>query len=396
MRRGLLTVVAGSVRPLNAVARSAAAVAVLAAAAATVAFPASAYVVGGGDTVCLPPTGPGPPPRPGIYDAVWAPRGPMLALTTRRTATYETTIELADSRTGTRKLLAAGESPSWSRNGRYLAIERQVEERSDDPCSPLSLQSDIFVLALDGSAVDVTNTSGENESQPAWSPDGTKIAYVVASAAGTGLAVYSLHDHVSRLLTWHPLAPMPFGIAPTASDGTPVWSPDSRQLLFERGRGWIAWDFGVWVIGVDGSGERPLARRAAYLARGAWSPDGKRIAFSRPNKTGHSRIWLMHADGTRKHPLTFHGQFAIDGGPLWAPAGMTIFFTRAHGVEAQVRSIGADGRTPGLVGPGSATSLSPDGRRVSVISLDQATQVLHGAILRIGGRGTRITIMRLG
>jgi Tol biopolymer transport system component len=102
----------------------------------------------------------------------------------------------------------------------------------------------------------------------------------------------------------------------------------------------------------------------------------------------------MHGDGTRKHPLTYHGQFAVDRGPVWAPDGRTIFFSRSHGVEAQVRSIGPNGRTPELVGPGAATSLSPDGRQVSVISLDQATQTFHGAILRITRLGTRI--MRLG
>jgi Tol biopolymer transport system component len=314
----------------------------------------------------------------------------MLALTTRRTATYETTIELADSRTGKRMLVGAGSSPSWSRNARYLVIVREVEELTGDPCWPMSSQSDIFVLDVRGGAADVTNTPNKSESQPAWSPDGTKIAYVVDSTAGTGIAVYSLRAHASQLLTWHPLAHTSFGVMPEAYDGTPVWSPDSRQLLFERSRSWIAWDFGVWVMSSDGSGQRPLAGRAAYLAAAAWSPDGRRVAFSRPNKTGHSRIWLMHADGTHKHPLTYHGQFAVDGGPIWAPDGRTIFFTRSHGVEGQVRSIDPNGRSPRLVGPGAATSLSPDGREVSVISLDEATQIFHGAILPIGRLGTRI------
>ena len=54
----------------------------------------------------------------------------------------------------------------------------------------------------------------------------------------------------------------------------------------------------------------------------------------------------------------------------------------------------ASRRVTTLVGPGAATSLSPDGRQLSVISLDQTSQTLHGAILRIGPRETPVMRLR--
>ena len=60
----------------------------------------------------------------------------------------------------------------------------------------------------------------------------------------------------------------------TVRDSDPVWSPDGRRIAFVS-------NWQVWVMNADGSGERRLTRNGARNFAPAWSPDGQRIAFER-------------------------------------------------------------------------------------------------------------------
>ena len=121
-----------------------------------------------------------------------------------------------------------------------------------------------------------------------------------------------------------------------ASD--PVWSPDGRKIAFVR----LNTRHGVYVINADGSGVRNLTPkpRGAVYAAPAWSPDGRKIAFA-SERDGNSEIYVMNADGSGQRNLTLN--LAYDGDPAWSPDGRKITFVSNRDGRYAVYVMNADG-----------------------------------------------------
>src|SRR5207244_10004682 len=96
------------------------------------------------------------------------------------------------------------------------------------------------------------------ESQPAWSPDGTRIAFLDA-CGNTPWPLYLMNAHGTGLQR-----------LPTGGLGGPSWSPDGRQIALDDG-------LEIMIINSDGSGLRTLTSGPEP----AWSPDGEQIACAR-------------------------------------------------------------------------------------------------------------------
>jgi TolB protein len=139
---------------------------------------------------------------------------------------------------------------------------------------------DLLSLPLDDQAVHA----------PTWSPSGEHIVY----AGDRGLA-------------WIDLDGMETGrfAGGSAWDGSPVYSPDGKQIAF-MGRVHDRWE--IFVMNADGRGRRQLTRSDPRLEEPpsnvapAWSPDGEQIAFL-SNRDDAWRIYVMNADGSRQRPM---------------------------------------------------------------------------------------------
>jgi WD40-like Beta Propeller Repeat/Lysyl oxidase len=134
---------------------------------------------------------------------------------------------------------------------------------------------------------------------PAWSPDGRRLAYVAPGAGGTSDLYVADADgtHVGRL---------------TRSDGidetSPSWSPNGTRLVVERaGR--------VVVLRADGSADRPLA----VGTEPAWSPDGTRIAF-----TDGDDVFLASVRGGKVRRLI--SAAGSQTSPAWSPDGRRLAY----------------------------------------------------------------------
>ena len=75
----------------------------------------------------------------------------------------------------------------------------------------------------------------------------------------------------------------------------PAWSPDGLRIAFVRGND-------IWVMNADGSGQRRLTSGAAHDRAPNWSPDGRTIAFDQRVGSIHE-IYVMNADGSGQHRL---------------------------------------------------------------------------------------------
>jgi Tol biopolymer transport system component len=96
---------------------------------------------------------------------------------------------------------------------------------------------------------------------------------------------------------------------PEVIGARPVWSPDGTKIAVNHGP-----DLDVYVINVDGSGQRRIAgTRGAGLP--TWSPDGRKLAFSR-----HPAIYVVNADGSGQRRLVPRpGAPPLSLGENWTP-----------------------------------------------------------------------------
>jgi uncharacterized repeat protein (TIGR01451 family) len=202
-----------------------------------------------------------------------------------------------------RRPLMPGTTPAWSPDGTRLAFVDGGK---------------IAVVAADGSGRR-TLTDGRS---PAWSPDGSRIAFSNFAARAFGDSDLFVLDLGSGAVT--PLTSGP------ARDDRPAWSPDGASIAFER-------DGAIWVMSSDGRNPRVLLGRGGGERTPAWTPDGSRLAFEREGV-----VYSVSSDGTgSEQRLSPFGLWST--GPSWSPDGTRVAFF-AGGAVCTARTDGTDAR----------------------------------------------------
>jgi Tol biopolymer transport system component len=189
---------------------------------------------------------------------------------------------------------------------------------------------------------------------PAWSPDGQRIAFASAREGSFDIYVMNADGSGSKRLT-----------STSDDDRQPSWSPDGKRIVFARS----ADGSHIWVINADGSGAKRVTDDLAPELEPAWSPDGSTIAYARRTPGTEIReIWLADADGGNRRTLTKQGAESAD--PAWSPDGSLVAFSANPGGSSfGIFTTGVDGQ--GLhhvvVGPDDAVepAFSPDGQSIA-------------------------------
>jgi hypothetical protein len=147
---------------------------------------------------------------------------------------------------------------------------------------------------------------------PVWSPAGTSIAFARLTGAS-----FSQPPIRSQIYVMRADGSGQTNLSNTAGvhDFLPAWSPDGKRIAFTRT---TAKQTQIFVMNADGSGKRQLTHGASVPYEPAWSPDGKKIVFSAESATVPWQLFVINADGTGRTRLT-HDASHADAGPDWQP-----------------------------------------------------------------------------
>jgi Tol biopolymer transport system component len=231
----------------------------------------------------------------------------------------------------------ATKRPDWSPDGAFIAYMRGIVPEKEQ-----RVRYRIFRIRTDGTdREDLTKghcrrRSCFGEEDPAWSPDGERIAFV--RVAGDVASLF-----VMRADGTHRRRVMP---APSKRfiDSAPAWSPDGQRLVFvrsDRRRAAAA----LFVVRLDDARTR---RITLWTLDGGnypdWSPDGNAIVFQEPIAHGSTQLFVIHPNGTGLRSITGTPRF----GWSWAgfsPDGTMITAVRSDGetTENDVYVMNSDG-----------------------------------------------------
>jgi Tol biopolymer transport system component len=155
--------------------------------------------------------------------------------------------------------------PDWSSTNKIVFVSNR------------SGNDELYVLDMNGpgQALPITTTS-EDELDPSYSPDGSRIAYTVDVGYGS-TRIYMKNSDGSGTVAL---------TTGDGKDGDPSWSPDGTRIVFTR-------NGEVWLMNADGNGKvRLTTNNEGNDADPVYSPDGTRIAFTR-GPEGNRMIYIV-------------------------------------------------------------------------------------------------------
>jgi Tol biopolymer transport system component len=182
----------------------------------------------------------------------------------------------------------------------------------------------------------LTTSTEANDMWPAWSPDGTRIAFQSDRSGGLS-DIYVINVDGSGLLrlTYDPVPAI-------TNEVHPAWSPDGTRIAFTSN---LNGHYDIYTVRPDGSDLRRITSTTDSDLEPSWSPDGTRLVVRRVTTDNEWDIWILAADGTVAVRVSLPG---FQQAPAWRGDGVVITFTSrsALGQPWQIWTMNADGSNP--------------------------------------------------
>ncbi len=298
---------------------------------------------------------------------------------------------------GALALLAAGfglgrlgrgsEAPVTSAQASFTQLTFQAGDLSYPSVSPEG-QSFVFARDSDGdldihlqrvggtNPINLTADSKADDSEPAFSPDGSQIAFRSARDGGGIFLMGATGESVKRL---------------TDAGYNPAWSPDGTEIVYSTesiqpfypyARG----GFGVlWAVKVASGEKRQLTPPTADAVQPSWSPHGHRIAFWGLRPGGQRDLWTVGRSGGESSVVAATDDADLDWNPVWAPDGRSLYFASDRGGAMGVFRLGIDEASGRVSSPSQPLgvplpfachlSVTRDGRRLLLASASRTDSI---------------------
>jgi len=294
----------------------------------------------------------------------WSPDGRQIAFLRGRPD--GTTIQLVSALGGADRKLSdfrGADSLSWSPDGHWLAAGRSGEETGQP--------RGIYLIPVEGgdTRLLIASKPRADNDQPAFSPDGRRLAYVSCDTTDAWLVglcdIFLLELNGARTPS---VSPLRLTTQQSFFTDSLAWTRDGNAVVYAAAAEAAPAELSLWRVGTDGrrpperieiAGSAALAPatapsrdrlafthvttdsdiyrfevgRPVQLVTGSTlhdveprlSPDGRRLVFSSTRGGGTYDLWLADADGSNLQQLT-HGLPGVQGSPSWSPDGRQIVF----------------------------------------------------------------------
>jgi Tol biopolymer transport system component len=232
-----------------------------------------------------------------------------------------------------------------------VAFARKASASTLSPAARLNgriaFRNDNWIYSINPNGTDekvlstVGGTSGVQDHNASWSPDGSKIAFSRRLLAGPDSAIWIMNADGTNQ----------HQVGANSGDTQPTWSPDGAKIAFVRNvnKG------DIFVMNAaDGSDAHSIAGTAEYELDPAWSPDGSHIAFTSsrdfPGAVGNIatafEIYSVPVDiggNPTSSPVRLTNNTAVDGAPSWSPDSSRLAFLSQRDNLPVVYTMDADG-----------------------------------------------------
>jgi TolB protein len=239
---------------------------------------------------------------------------------------------------------SANYDPTFSPDGKRMIFIKLLEGHEQ-----------LFVADAGGNNERQLTRDGNDKEDPAWSPDGGRLAYIVIGPKNS-MHMMNIDGTGDRILT-----------PPTQSPIHPAWMPDGKSLLYctdDDLRPPLKNDASIYRIDAENGTIRTIISGGVNTYP-VPSPDGKKIAF-RKFQDNNSEVFVANIDGSGIKNLTNHPAF--EGWPAWSPDGQRIAFAGNRNSAYQIFVMNADGSDVRLAanteGRATAPQWSKDGKSI--------------------------------
>ena len=241
---------------------------------------------------------------------------------------------------------------------------------------------DLYLQRVGGRvAVPLTADSPDDDSQPAFSPDGERIAFRSSRDGGGIFLMNATGESVKRL---------------TDYGFNPSWSPDGREIVvapstftYPTDRGGLS--AGLVAVDVATARTRVISTKDDAMQPN-WSPHGTRIAYwGLRGNSGQRDLWTIAANGSEadRGGTTVTDDAALDWSPTWAPDGRYLYFSSNRGGTMNLWRVLIDEQSGRVLGDpepvttpstwSGAITFSRDGSQLAFASLDWRSTLFRAA-----------------